>query len=179
MVRKSSSNNGEAKRLFRKLSGREKTLVIVFLAALLAGAWLPGRIIVATSASLDKRVFFLSPVNTHKIRIGDYLVFIHADTTFVPQGLNKDNNYLIKQAGCVPGGILTRDEDGGFYCGGSFLGKALEQDSSRRELPRFEYSGAVPADSYFMVGSNPRSYDSRYFGFVHADEILYKALPLW
>jgi type IV secretory pathway protease TraF len=179
MARKSSSNNGEAKRLFRKLSGREKTLVIVFLAALLAGAWLPGRIIVATSASLDKRVFFLSPVSTSKIRTGDYLVFIHADKTFVPQGLNRENDRLIKQVGCGPGETLTSDVDRQFFCNGSFLGKALEQDSRGQTLPRFEYSGAVPADSYFMVGSNPRSFDSKYFGFVHAHEILYKALPLW
>ena len=171
--------NNEPRKLFRKLSGREKTLVIVFLAALLAGAWLPGRNIVATSASLNKRVFFLSLVNTHKIKTGDYLVFRHADTTFVLQGLNRENDRLIKQVGCGPGEALTSDVDRRFFCNGSFLGKAMEQDNSGRELPRFEYSGTVPADSYFMVGSNPRSYDSRYFGLIHADEILYKALQLW
>ena len=42
------------------------------------GAWLPGRITVATSASLDHRVFFLLPVNPTKVELGDYLVFRHA-----------------------------------------------------------------------------------------------------
>jgi type IV secretory pathway protease TraF len=59
------------------------------------------------------------------------------------------------------------------------LGKALEQDSKGQTLPRFRYSGTVPAGSFFMVGANPRSFDSKYFGFIHVDEILYKALPLW
>jgi type IV secretory pathway protease TraF len=176
MVMRSISDKRNSK-LFRKLSPREKTLALVFLAALLAGAWLPGRIIVATSASLDHRVFFLVPVST--IRTGDYLVFRHMDTTFVPRGLNPDNDRLIKRVSCGPGEILTSDAERQFFCNGIFLGKALDRDSKGQTLPRFHYAGTVPAGSFFMMGSNPRSYDSKYFGFIHADDILYKALPLW
>lgn len=164
-------------RLFRRLSPREMTIALVLLAALLVGVWLPGRIIVATSASLDHRVFFLVPAST--IKTGDYLVFRHPDATFVAQGLNRSNNRLIKRVGCGPGEILTSNEEGQCFCDGMLLGKALDQDSRGQMLPRFLYSGTVQAGSFFMVGSNPRSFDSKYFGFIHVDEILYKALPLW
>jgi len=176
MAMRSISANGD-KRLFRRLTGREKAIALVVLAALLVGVWLPGRIIVATSASLDHRVFFLVPTST--IKTGDYLVFHHYDSTFLPQGLNRDNDRLIKQVGCGPGETLTSDGERQFFCNGILFGKALEQDSKGQTLPRFRYSGTVPAGSFFMVGANPRSFDSKYFGFIHADDILYKALPLW
>ena len=176
MATRSISANGD-NRFFRRLSGREKTLALIVLAALLVGVWLPGRIIVATSASLDHRVFFLVPAST--IKTGDYLVFRHPDATFVALGLNRSNNRLIKRVGCGPGETLISDEEGQFFCDGMLLGKALDQDSTGWMLPRFQYSGTVPAGSFFMVGSNPRSFDSKYFGFIHVDEILYKALPLW
>jgi len=165
--------------MFRKLSNREKTIALVILAALLVGAWLPARIIVSTSHSLQHRVFFLVPVHINKIKPGDYLVFSHEDTTFVNRGLNPENDRLIKRVGCSPGQVLTRNADSLFFCNKKVLGKALDQDSRGRTLPQFEFSGPVPEDNFFMIGSDPRSFDSRYFGFVHADDILYKALPLW
>jgi len=179
MEKKSVSTSRDKKRLFQKLNSQEKTLAVVILAAMLVGAWLPGRIIVATSPSLNHRIFFMSSVNIQKVKTGDYLVFRHADTPFVHKGLNKENDRLIKKVGCCPGEVLSRDTDSQFFCAGTFLGKALTENSKGRLLPQFHFTGRVPDNSFFMVGANPRSFDSKYFGFVHADEILYKALPLW
>jgi conjugal transfer pilin signal peptidase TrbI len=180
METKSISNSIGKKRLFQKLSNREISIALVFLAALLAGLWLPPRIIVATSASLNHRIFFLTKAGG-KIKTGDYLVFRHKSEikTFVKRGLNKENDRLIKKVGCSPCETLTRDTDNRFFCGKMHLGKALTKDSDGRNLPQFNFIGPVPDNNYFMVGSNPRSFDSKYFGFIHADEILYKALPLW
>lgn len=174
-----SASNKKNRKMFRKLSSREKTIALVILAALLVGAWLPARIIVSTSHSLQHRVFFLVPVHINKIKPGDYLVFRHDDATFVNRGLNPENDRLIKKVGCSPGQILTADTDRLFSCNKKELGKALDKDSQGRALPQFEFSGLVPESNFFMIGSDPRSFDSRYFGFVHADDILYKALPLW
>ena len=160
------------------LNSREKTLAIVVLAALLVGAWLPERIIVSTSPSLEHRLFFLTRTN-NEIKIGDYLVFRHEDTSFVHKGLARENNRMVKKVGCSPGNILSNDIERNYFCGQTQLGVALQTDSKGRSLPLFQFSGPVPEDSYFMVGTNPRSFDSKYFGFVHADDILYKAFPLW
>jgi signal peptidase I len=177
MATKSSSNN--QKKFFRKLSNREKTIAVVVLAALLVGAWLPGKIIVSTSPSLNHRVFFMTPVTIQKIKIGDYLVFRHKDTNFVHKGLNTENDRLIKAVGCSPGDLLKRYDAGQFTCNAKPLGKALAKDSQGRPLPQFAFNGQVPENNFFMIGTDPRSFDSRYFGFVHADDILFKALPLW
>ena len=127
MAMKSSSDN--SKKFFRKLSNREKTIAVVVLAALLVGAWLPGKIIVSTSPSLNHRVFFMTPVQTRKIKIGDYLVFRHRETDLVHKGLNPDNDRLIKEVGCSPGDLLKRDADGQFSCNAKLLGKSLAEDS--------------------------------------------------
>jgi len=178
METKSISDSIGKKRLLQRLSKREKSIALMFLAALLAGLWLPPRIIVATSPSLNHRVFFLIKEKS-KIKTGDYLVFRHIKTTFVDSGLYKENNRLIKQVGCSPGETQTRDVNDRFFCEQKLLGKALTRDSKGRDLPQFNFIGPVPDDNFFMVGSNPRSFDSKYFGFIQADEILYKALPLW
>ena len=177
MEKRSESKSREKKPSW-KLNSREKTLAIVVLAALLAGAWLPGRLIISTSSSLDHRIFFLTRA-TDSITTGDYLVFRHKDTRFVHKGLNQKNDRLVKEVGCCPGGMLSVDSKRTFYCGERELGTALQTDSKGRSLPVFDFTGLVPEGSYFMVGTNPRSFDSRYFGFIHADEILYKALPIW
>ncbi len=164
------------------LTHREKTVAMVFLAALLLGSFLPGRLIVALSDSLDHRLFFMTGFNREKIKNGDYLVFQgnkdEVEKHAKPM-LNKKLDKLIKKVGCAPGEALTRDAQGQFFCQGVFIGKALIADSFKRPLPQFQYSGIVPEKNFFMIGTNPRSYDSKYFGFVDADKILHKALPLW
>ncbi|MDO8948220.1 MAG: S26 family signal peptidase [Desulfocapsaceae bacterium] len=167
--------------LFR-LTRWEKTVAMVFLAALLLGSFLPGRLIVAISDSLDHRLFFLTAINRDTIKNGDYLVFQGNKEEVEKHAkhmLNKDLDRLIKKVGCVPGEMLTRDTQGQFFCQGIFIGNALEADSLMRPLPQFQFSGMVPGKNFFMIGTNPRSYDSKYFGFVDADKILHKALPLW
>ena len=156
----------------------ERTVALVILASCLLGAWLPGQITVATSASLDHRVFLLRPVPA-QIETGDYLVFRHRDLAQVRQGLGANREWMIKRVGCRPGERLQVDAQHRFSCDGRPLGSALATDSQGRPLPRFTHNGPVPAGQLFLVGTHPRSYDSRYFGFVHAHEILHQALPLW
>lgn len=178
MVTNLSSNK---KRPFWRLNKREQRVAIVLFAGLLAGLVLPQRIIVATSDSLNHRIFFKIPVDTARIKLGDYLLFHLQEgehQPFIRQGL-KENNVLIKAVGCIPGGFLTKDADGVFYCQQTRLGKALTKDSNGNLLPVFNFTGPIPKGSYFMIGTNPRSFDSRYFGLIHDDAFLSKALPIW
>ena len=161
-----------------RLSRREQTVTVVFLAFLLVGSWLPGRITVATSGSLEHRVFFLLPAPA-KAEFGDYLVFRYRDLSQVQQGLRADHDQMLKKVGCLPGDQLATDETHHFFCNGRLLGQALEADSKGRPLPRFSFTGPVPADKLFMVGTHPRSYDSKYYGFIDVHEISHQALPLW
>jgi type IV secretory pathway protease TraF len=157
---------------------REQAVAIVFLAFILAGAWLPGRMTVATSGSLEHRVFFLLPAPA-KVELGDYLVFRHQGLSQMQPGLRADHDQMIKKVGCLPGEQLTMDAANHFFCNGRSLGQALETDSKGRSLPIFSFNGPVPADKLFMVGTHPRSYDSKYYGFIDVHEISHQALPLW
>ena len=161
-----------------RLNRREQAVAIVFLAFILMGAWLPGRITVATSGSLDHRVFFLLPAPA-KIESGDYLVFRHQGLSQMQQGLRGDHDQMIKKVGCLPGDQLTINEANHFFCNGRSLGQALETYSKGRPLPIFSFNGPVPADKLFLVGTHPRSYDSKYYGFIDVHEISHQALPLW
>jgi len=101
------------------------------------------------------------------------------DKTAFAKPMDRKIDKIIKIVGCAPGETLIRNDQDEFFCNGVLLGKAIQKDSNGRVLPRFYYDGTVPADSYFMVGDNPRSFDSKYFGFINAEQILFKALPLF
>ena len=176
-----SISTSNRKKPFWRLSKKEKIVVLVVIAVLMVGVTLPSRIIVATSDSLDHRVFFKVPVDPRAVEMGDYLLFelegkIHKP--HIRKGI-KENNLLIKKVGCAPGMDLSKDTDGTFFCNQVPIGKALEKDSQGLELPIFTFSGEIPRDSYYMMGANPRSFDSRYFGLIHGDAFISKALPLW
>ena len=170
--------NSASRRAGLRLNRYEWTVALLVLAPCLLGAWLPGQITVATSASLDHRVFLLRPVPA-QIETNDYLVFRHRDLAQVRQGRGANRERMIKRVGCRPGEWLHVDAEHRFSCDGRPLGQALATDSQGRPLPRFTHNGPVPEGQLFLVGTHPRSYDSRYFGFVDAREILHQALPLW
>ena len=170
--------NSASSRTGWRLDRYEWTVTLVVLASCLLGAWLPGEITVATSASLDHRVFLLRPVPA-QIETNDYLVFRHRDLDQVRQGLGANRERMIKRVGCRPGEWLHVDAEHRFTCDGRPLGQALATDSQGQSLPRFTHNGPVPTGQLFLVGTHHRSYDSRYFGFVDAREILHQALPLW
>ena len=163
----------------RRLTKKEGIAAGITLCFLLLGLWLPQRLSLSVSPSLDHRLFFLLRLpGKDKIRTGDHIVFSHPDTEHIHQGLSDGKDLLIKKIGCSPGEILTAGGNG-IYCQGTFLGKSLPNDGLGRQLPQFAYIGLIPANKYFMIGRHERSFDSRYFGFIDADDFRYKAVPLW
>ncbi len=114
---------------------------------------------------------------------GDYLVFRGREknsdkepSKFMPRFMV---DKIVRKVGCSEREILTRNENGDFFCGGLFIGKALEKDSLGQPLPQFQFSGRIPLGSLFMIGENPDSFDSRYYGFVETGRIFAKAMPLF
>ena len=162
---------------------RKQQWLIVALIPVAGLAWLlPGRLDVVVSGSLSHRIFLLVSV-PEKIQLGDYLLFKYQNghryvDLYIRKSLTS-HDILTKQVGCAPGNVLKVDEDRSFTCNGQPLGQALQTDTNGDVLPLFVFNGVIPQDNYFMVGSNARSYDSRYFGFIRKDEIAYKAYPLW
>ena len=147
-------------------------------AALAMGLWLPAHISVTLTPSLGYRVFFLIEPKSLDFKEGDYLLFPKQLVDTPLRGNQVRTDKLLKKVGCATGHRLTVN-NGAYYCDENYLGHALAQDAKGNPLPQFIFNGLVPAGSLFMVGNHPRSYDSRYFGFIHADTVLKKAYPLW
>ena len=55
----------------------------------------------------------------------------------------------------------------------------IREDTQGRALPLME-SGIIPAEHYAVFSAyHPRSFDSRYFGAIHRDNMAYFVEPLW
>lgn len=82
---------------------------------------------------------------------------------------------LTKRIACAAGDKLTFDGEA-HYCNGVKVDtinvRALD-DGTR--MPIFEFNGVVPAGKLYLLGTHPRSFDSRYLGFFDAST----AIKVW
>ena len=116
----------------------------------------------------------LSPTAV-EIKRGNYVRFERVH----PWGGSSGPVSLLKEVGCGPGDRLRVDTVGDVYCNDDYLGRALSEDSKGNRLPLFRFDGLVPEGKLFVVGHHPRSWDSRYLGFVDVEEVLNRAYPLF
>jgi len=87
-------------------------------------------------------------------------------------------SYMIKEISCDEGMLLEKIGDI-FYCNKKPIAKISPIDSNGKKLKSFSYNGLIPKDNYFVTGTHPKSYDSRYFGFVDKSNITRGVSPLW
>ena len=58
------------------------------------------------------------------------------------------------------------------------LGSISNFDSHGRQLPQMENPLILNKDEFFVMGESDNSFDSRYFGKIKKEEILYKVKPI-
>jgi conjugal transfer pilin signal peptidase TrbI len=103
---------------------------------------------------------------------GDY-VTVPIRHPFIERGRAE---HLTKRIGCVGGEVLTFTE-GQHFCNGALLDTVLPNTSDGRPLEPWRWHGPIPAGKVFLVGDDPRSFDSRYLGFFEQSQtVLLKAL---
>lgn len=56
--------------------------------------------------------------------------------------------------------------------------KPLVHDSQGRNMPIIDSTFVIKNNHYFLLGSDPRSFDSRYFGTVHGESIKSVIIPI-
>lgn len=149
-------------------------------------AVLSSRLAVTLTPSMEHRVWFLTRVaSPAEIRKGDAVMFLFRDPHGFVGGAKEGGEgkapaaqKAIKRVACAPGDLLQ--EDGrDFRCGGWFIGRARELSHDGRPAPLFRFSGVIPEGKYFVMGDGADSYDSRYFGFVEAKDVLALARPVF
>lgn len=91
---------------------------------------------------------------------------------------------VVKRIGAVPGDHLKTEKGVIYNCGQQgtqcqVLARRLAWDSHYRPLYFTRLPAVVPAQSYFLVGENPISLDSRYLGLFTTNAIRGVAHPLY
>lgn len=148
---------------FLKNMDLKNKIALCILFGIIIGSFL----VFSRDSSLDYNVWvkdislFKNNYNKH-----DYVVFKDP----------KSNKRLIKEIICIPGQKL-HNHNNKFYCNDNFIAEALDFDIKGDKLPDLNINQIIPNGYFFVLGTNPRSYDSRYFGLVSEEEFIYKLHP--
>lgn len=98
---------------------------------------------------------------------GDYVTFFLRH----PYLKNGSKEYrLTKNYRCGPGDILvTKGRE--LYCNGARVAETLTHTASGKPLTPFQWNGPIPDGKAFVLGDDPESFDSRYWGFVEIEKL--------
>lgn len=123
------------------------------------------KILISNTQSLPYTVFFQTP--NKEFKNGSIVTFKYQFKNYFTytQGSN-----FTKIIGCSQKQHLSKINNT-FYCDGVLLGTALTKDGKGNFIESVELNEIVPQGKYFMIGTNPKSYDSRYFGYVDGKDI--------
>jgi signal peptidase I len=107
---------------------------------------------------------------------GDFVGFYYQGREFPQYGLKK-GTFVVKQIWGFPGDELKVDQQ--VYINGELRGTVLKTDRWGNPVPHLHFNGKIPEGKIFVMGAHPRSFDSRYYGFVSVDWGLHKCWPLF
>ena len=135
-------------------------------------AWsIESHLLFTLTPSLSHRVYLMRKAK--EVGKNDYVVF-----SLKGDRVAKDKDKLLKRVSCAEGDTLkTVGKE--YLCNGVFLGMAKDFSLKGERLKNFVYDGVMGRGLLFVTGDHKDSYDSRYFGFIHKDQVTAKAYPLW
>ncbi len=86
---------------------------------------------------------------------------------------------LIKYVLAVPGDhVCVKNK--AIWVNGRLIAKIFTYFDNNKPLPKFNICGRIGANQYLLIGTaSPRSFDSRYFGLISAEQIIGRALPIF
>lgn len=151
--------------------------IFIFLAIFINGIYILKQnfgIGFSATPSLPYYVFLINKKNLNFTK-KDLIVFKYPGKNIYNY---KTDESFVKIVSCMPGEILKTDEKYEYFCNGEYIGKALLKDGQGKSLEPFFFNGIVPTDKYFVVGTNLKSWDSKYWGFVSKDRIIATAKGL-
>lgn len=119
-----------------------------------------------TSESVGNNIFWLDKKN-HSYTRGQLVTFTYRGEPFKEY---RAGSTFLKYAQCVAGDTLTVSGRS-YFCNGEFMGNAVLMSSDGEPMKNFVYNGEIPQGYFFALGSHPKSYDSRYWGFVKDEDV--------
>jgi len=154
---------------------RIKRMIFIFgVCGLVFGGWkyLGLGICHIGSESIHGHVGLVSDKLMAPFEAGDFVLFEWRGPDPQGRGL-KEGMILNKQVFCRPGDSLevTRFQA---ICNGKRSRIVQGTDSSGEPVTPFRYEGTIPPGKFFVIGEHPKSYDSRYWGFIDRGQIIAK-----
>ncbi|MGD0022476.1 MAG: S26 family signal peptidase [Smithellaceae bacterium] len=161
-------------------------IFIVIILIVIAGAAIPKYFAVTTTKSLNKRIYFINKgKEVEKLKTGNYVMFSllkSKQENDLPAKLvrmieDDGEDLQIKRIGCSAGEEI-KNIGNEYYCKNKLIARAKDYSLGGERLKKFEFSGKIPEGDMFLVGDHIDSYDSRYFGFIKAKDIISAVYPL-
>lgn len=125
------------------------------------------------------------PTNSNKVNKGDLIVFKPDFNNQVMQegrdrGYIKDNITLLKKVIATQGDIVLVSKEGVFV--NNILianSKRVLKDGAGRKLPYMDINNyEIKEGEVFVYTPFFKSFDSRYFGVIKEEQIIYKVIPV-
>lgn len=118
--------------------------------------------------------YYLLKKGDQQIHYGDFVAFKWHGGMGYDAGVT-----MVKVATALPGDYVDRRGQD-FYLHGERVAHAIASTRTGKAINATE-AGVVPANSLFVLASNPISIDSRYadFGLVRMSEVIGRAYPIW
>lgn len=129
---------------------------------------------ISLTPSLPYYVFIINKKNLN-FKKDDLIVFKYPGENIYSY---KKDEQFVKIASCFPNDNLKVDENYEYFCNGKSIGKAPLRDGRGIELQHFIFNGIIPDNKYFVIGTHPKSWDSKYWGFVSKERIIATAKGL-
>lgn len=120
--------------------------------------------------------YFITVGRPARFQRGDILVAV---MKYGRMGHGFDGLKITKMVFALPGDIFEVKNDLA-YVNGLQVGRKMDLIEKLGKQPgSFDRKEVVPAGHVLLLGTEPRSFDGRYWGFVPESEIVAKAIPLW
>ena len=120
--------------------------------------------------------YFITAGRPAEFHRGDILVAI---MKYGRMGHGFDGQKITKMVFALPGDAFEVKNDLA-YINGQQIGRKMDLIEKLGKRPGgFDRKAIVPAGYLLLLGTEPHSFDGRYWGFVPESEIVAKATPLW
>lgn len=123
---------------------------------------------------------FLVDLRDRVVERDEYIAFVSMQM----EPFYQNGTLAVKLVAGVPGDHVTVNAKG-VSVNGRHMGSLLHlQQGERlwqmgRRVGDVERDEQVPPGRLWMMGTNPRSYDSRYWGYIQKNQVVGRAIPLW
>ena len=157
----------------RTLSGLALLLTLSWSASL----WLPAVLVYAPSASLPKG-WYVRAFPARTITVGDLVVLEMPASMAAYVPLDVPHSRLLKHVAALGGDTVCWERDAMV----SSTPQGTVRYPLRPDMPTTAHPAGchtLEAESMVIVGTHPRSFDSRYVGAVPVRLVRFRVVPLW